>query len=476
MRVGLSTRTRLSLLAMVAVAPALAIADVVLLISLSNTESSEVERDLVAQASLLQASIDDNNGQLSFGPVGAGAGPVTVNAAVVSTAAVRVSVGTAPLPPAAVVSIAKSVGGSPVFADAGDIHGDPQRVYAAPLASSDQNANGVLVVSRSISALQASERQNLLLAILVSSLTLAVTGLIARWLAGRVLRPVRTIAALAQGISERDLHRRVEVTVPPDELGSLTATFNGMLSRLEMAFSGLQRFTADASHELRAPLAIMRAELELSLGRARDSAEYRQSQRRLLREVQHLSSIADRLLLLARSDDGTLRPEQTLNDVNDLLTETVERWQPAARKNDVTVSADIGTGTTVYADTALLRQVIDNLVDNAVRHSPPGSTVRLRAGFRGDGCEIQVADEGPGVPEDMRPLLFERFFRANAARTPGDSQGAGLGLAVAGAIARAHSGELRYLARGSGAVFQLWLPHRSGPATSSEPAAPLTVG
>ncbi|MHB8718407.1 MAG: sensor histidine kinase [Candidatus Dormibacteria bacterium] len=460
MRRRLSTRTRLSLLAMVAVAPALVVADAVLLLALAGTESAEVRNDLAAQASLLQAGIDDSNGHVSFGPTGGGTGS-NVAAVIVSGGRIVASVGSDPLAPATATAIAAAASGAtaPLLTDGIGSRGDPQRVYAAPLVGGDQGTSGVLVVSRSVAALQTSQTQALIIAVLLSVLTLVLTGLVARWLAGRVLRPVRTIASLARGISEKDLHRRVAVGVPADELGELVATFNAMLGRLERDFHSLRRFTADASHELRAPLAIMRGELELSLARARSAGDYQQSQRRLLREVEHLSRVADRLLLLARADAGTLQPERAPVDVDDLLTELVERWRAPAARRRVTLTGDSGDAGTIAADAALLRQVLDNLVDNALRHAPAGSAVTVRATSDAGGVGIDVADHGPGVPAELRPLLFDRFFRGSPARTPGGRPGAaGLGLAVSWSIARAHGGDLSYIDGEGGAVFRLWIP------------------
>ncbi len=450
---------------MVAVAPALAIADVAMLLSLGATANSEVNNDLVAQATLLQAEIDNSNGRLSFGSSGGGTGPVTANAVIVTGGRVVAAAGSSPLPPAVAISIAarSAAAGGAVFADASNAAAVPERVYATALGGADQGAPGILVVSRSIAAFEAAQRQTLLIALLLSALIVALTGVVARWLAGRVLRPVRTIAGLARTISEKDLHRRVIAAVPADELGELVATFNAMLSRLETGFEGLHRFTADASHELRAPLAIMKGELELSLSRLRAVPDYRQSQRRLLREVEHLTRIADRLLLLARADAGTLVAERAPLDINDLLTETAERWREAAARKRVSLRVDTDAAETASADAALLRQVLDNLVDNAVKHAPTGSLVTLRAAARPGGVEFAVADRGPGVAQEARPLLFDRFFRASAARTPGGPPGgAGLGLAVASSIARAHGGDLSYVDTPGGAVFRLWLPAPGG--------------
>ncbi|HEX4755435.1 MAG TPA: HAMP domain-containing sensor histidine kinase [Candidatus Dormibacteraeota bacterium] len=146
-------------------------------------------------------------------------------------------------------------------------------------------------------------------------------------------------------------------------------------------------------------------------------------------------------------------------DVNDVLIETAERWRTAGARKHVVVTVEAADVGTALADGALLRQVLDNLVDNAVRHAPPGSAVGLRARTAPRGVEIDVADQGDGVPPELRPLLFQRFFRAAPARTPGGrGGGAGLGLAVSWSIARAHGGDLSYVDAPGGAVFRLWVP------------------
>jgi len=450
----------MALLAMLAVAPALAAADIAVLLSLRATASSEVDHDLVAQAALLQSGMDDSNGRLSFGGAG-DTGTVTASGAIVRPGTVVSRTGRDPLPDAVATSVAARAAAtqSTAFADTRNAAGASERVYATPIGGTDHAAELVLVVNRSVATLATAQGQTLLIAVLLSAFILLLTGVVARWLAGRVLRPVQTIAGLARTISEKDLHRRVAAAVPNDELGELVATVNAMLQRLETAFDALQHFTADASHELRAPLSIMRGELELSLARPRAVADYRQSQRRLLREVQHLTRLADRLLLLARADAGTLLAERQTVDVNDLVTEIAERWRTAAARRHVSIAAETNSAGSFSADPDLLRQLLDNVVDNAIKHAPAETAVTVRATQTAGGLEVDVADEGPGVAVQLRPLLFDRFFRASRARTPGATVGgAGLGLAVSGSIARAHAGELRYVETPSGALFRLWLP------------------
>jgi heavy metal sensor kinase len=329
----------------------------------------------------------------------------------------------------------------------------------------------VLIVSRSIGELQSALNQTILFLGALSVLVVLAGTLLAHRLAGRILEPVRRIASTARSLSQHELHRRVEVDVPPDELGELVETFNGMLARLEASFESLRRFTADASHELRSPLALMRSELEGTLARARTPAEYQQILRGLEDEVEHMSRMVDQLLMLARADAGALRPAETNLDVADFLHETAARWRPVAENRRVRIEVDAPDSGSVWADPDLLRRLMDNLIDNATRHTPAGTAVRLTGSPAVGGWNIDVTDEGPGVPETARSVLFERFARADGARAR-DSAGAGLGLALSRAIAESHGGSLQlvYLNR-PGATFRLFLPDRTSSGRPTSPSA-----
>jgi heavy metal sensor kinase len=292
----------------------------------------------------------------------------------------------------------------------------------------------------------------------VSIVLLIMGGALSYWLAGRALRPVRKIAGIARSISERDLQRRVDVKVPPDELGELVATFNSMLDRLEAAFKSMGRFTADASHELRAPLALMRAEIESALRRGRTKEEYLRTLQSVQGEVDHLSRMTDQLLLLARADAGALVPAAEAVDVADFLHETGARWQPLAGQRGVQLEVNAPASGSVQADPALLRRVMDNLVDNAIRYTRRGTAVALRGYVSNGGWNVEVADHGPGISPEYRGQMFNRFARPDTARSPEDG-GAGLGLALSAAIAHAHGGTLELVENGEpGAMFRLHLP------------------
>jgi two-component system OmpR family sensor kinase len=330
------------------------------------------------------------------------------------------------------------------------------------------DAGDVLVVSYSETEDNDLLTTTILLVSLLSVLLIAIGAVLSYRLAGLALGPVHRLAGLARTISERDLHQRVNGGVPDDELGELVTTFNAMLARLETAFEAQRIFTADASHELRAPIAVMRLELERGLSRARSAAEYREVLRWVQEDVDHLGRIVEQLLLLTRADAGMLRPAMEPVDAEDLLSEAAARWTDSASAKGVSIQLDLAARGPISADPTLLRRVVYNLLDNAIRHAPAGSVVRLRASRTGGGLDVEVDDQGPGVAPEFRPRLFSRFGRADGARS-GTGAGIGLGLALGAAIARAHGGWLELVDRdGPGAAFKLHLPNAS-PAQAAAP-------
>jgi heavy metal sensor kinase len=458
------TRVRLTLAFAAVLAVAIVVADVALYLALSRTETAAAAEVLVSQADTIASGIEESNGQVRFG---AGDLPTETQQGVAVEAALVAPDGSISQSPGQALSDATLTGiattarsktrpSSPFSVL--DSRGVPRLVYALPLQAG-QGATAVLIVSRSISELQAALNQTILFLAVLSVLVVLAGTLLAHRLAGRILEPVRRIASTARSLSQHELNRRVEVDVPPDELGELVETFNGMLARLEASFESLRRFTADASHELRSPLALMRSELEGTLERARTPEEYQQVLRGLEAEVEHMTRMVDQLLMLARADAGALRPAETNLDVADFLHETAARWRPVAETRHVRMDVDAPDSGSVWADPDLLRRVMDNLIDNATRHTPEGTAVQLTGAPTAGGWNIDVHDHGPGVPAAARSLLFERFARADGARGR-DTAGAGLGLALSRAIAESHGGSLQLLDQnGSGATFRVFLPN-----------------
>jgi len=461
-----STRSRLTALAVVLLAIAVIIAGGALQIAFTLTETGESDSALASQAGLIAAALGTGpDGQPTLGPSGAGgetqtgvavhAALVSPQGAVIRPAAPLVSDSDLEQMAARVRSL-----GQPTWVDVAGTNGALRRAYAEPLGRPASSAS-VLVVSRSLRELQAADERDLLMLILFSGLVVLGGGMLAYWLAGRILQPVSRIAELARTLSERDLHRRVDTPMPRDELGDLVETFNEMLDRLEDSFESLRRFTADASHELRAPLALMQTEIEVALGRARmEPRDYRRSLISLAAEVRHLTRIVDQLLILARADAGALHPVAEAMDVADFLHEAVARWLVRARERNLRLAVDAPDSGVIIADPDLIRRVVDNLLDNAIRHAPAGGRVSLRAVETGTGWEFQVDDNGPGIPADLRDHLFRPFVRGDSARSRSEG-GAGLGLALSAAIATASGGSLSLINRdGPGACFSLVLPEK----------------
>ena len=457
-----STRGRLVVIAVGFFALALLIADGAVLWSVAVTQSQESDAVLVSQAQLIASGLQDSNGQVTFDgtdlPAETQSG-IAVDAAVVSSSAVVAQTANQPLDTAMLLGLAAQAArdGKAVWADVVDSRHVPRRVYAIPITTST-NATETLVVSRSVAEMAAAQNRTLFILVAVSAGLLVIGGALSYWLAGRALRPVRTIAGMARSISERDLHRRVDVKVPDDELGELVDTFNSMLGRLEAGFTSMSTFTANASHELRAPLALMRSEVEGALSRTRSQDEYKRVLESLRQEVEHLSRLSDQLLILARADAGALVPAREAIDVADFLHETAARWEDVAKKQGTRVEVRAPGSGRMEADPALLRRVVDNLIDNAVRHTAKGTPVTLTGFPENGGWTVEVADHGPGVAAVYRDRLFTRFARADTARSPEDG-GAGLGLALSSAIARAHGGTLELVdGPAPGAVFRLHVP------------------
>ncbi len=205
----------------------------------------------------------------------------------------------------------------------------------------------------------------------------------------------------------------------------------------------------------------MRSELEGALNRNRSREEYKRVLTALHAEVDHLSRLADHLLMLARADAGALVPQREAIDVADFLHESAARWETVAEERGAHIHVSPPASGQVSADPRLIRRILDNLLDNAIKHAPGGTAVVLRGYPVESGWNMEVADQGPGVPAERRGELFSRFGKFDTARTP-DGAGAGLGLALCAAIARAHGGELDYVSDGPGAIFRLHLPVESG--------------
>lgn len=300
--------------------------------------------------------------------------------------------------------------------------------------------------------------------LLAGPIALLVAALGGYWLATRALRPVRLMTRAAQEMSETDLSRRLNLK-GRDELGELAATFDHMLGRLETAFARQRQFTADASHELRTPLTIVNLEVTNALATERTPTEYQRALEVIQEENQAMSRLVADLLTLARADAGHGLISQAKLDLSGVALEAMERLAPLARQRGLRLTLAEAPEIIVMGDCAALTQALVNLVENGVKYTAGiGSAVTVAV--RHEEAEgrawavASVSDDGPGIAAEHLPRLFDRFYRADAAReSSAEREGSGLGLAIAQWAAQAHGGEVRVRSEvGVGSVFELWLP------------------
>ncbi len=364
-------------------------------------------------------------------------------------------------------TVQKALFGISSFVSAETAEGPNVRLYAAPF-NVDSATRVAIVVGR-----VPNDILNVLaifrMVILNSSIFLLVLAGVGAWfMAGRTLKPVERIAAIARGIGESDLSRRIDVE-SDDELGRLATTLNGMIGRLEEAFLKERRFVADASHELRTPLAVIQAETSLALEKPRSQDEYRRSLEMVAQEVGYMSEMVGKLLVLARSDAGF----EPLNfeDVNiaDLLGELSQDVEALAQEKGLKLGLGPMDGLTVRGDRVRLRQMFLNILDNALRYTPAGGTITGSIVRKDNQAVASVRDTGAGIAEEHLPFIFDRFYRADKVRTDGEG-GTGLGLSIAASIAKMHGGAIEVESEvGGGTTFRILLP-LAGAATA--PAVP----
>ncbi len=292
------------------------------------------------------------------------------------------------------------------------------------------------------------------------------------FLARKSLAPVVAMSSQAGRISAKNLHERLPIQNAKDELGRLAASFNDLLERVDQSFERQRRFMSDASHELRTPAAILRGESEVALSRTeRPAEEYRESLAVLHAEAQRLTQIVEDLFTLTRADAGQypLSPHEFYLD--ELVADCTHAARSLASAKQISLTCEVPEELPIRADEALLRGMILNLLDSAIKYTPAGGRVTVSCGRSGAEYALSVTDSGEGIPGDLQQRVFERFFRVDKARTRSehDGGGAGLGLSIARWIAEAHHGRL-ILARSdsSGSTFSALLPAQvSVPSTAA---------
>ncbi len=344
-------------------------------------------------------------------------------------------------------------------------HRDNYRAYARRFTTQQQPYELVILRSLHVQG-EVLEKLRIAFAWLIPlGLVLAATG--GYFLARKTLAPVAAMGAQAGRITASNLHERLSVQNPADELGRLAFSFNSLLDRLDQSFDRQRRFIADASHELRTPVAILSGEAEVALSQnSRTVEEYRDSLTTLHREAKRLARIVEDLFTLTRADSGQypLSPQDFYLD--ELVASCVHSARTLALAKNIALTVNTPGELPIRADESLLRRLLLNLIDNAIKFTPPGGCITVASRAASGGFEVTVSDTGPGIPEELRSRIFERFFRVDPARSRAGTPdgGAGLGLSIALWIAEAHEGRLQLVrTESAGSTFSVFLP--SAPPT-----------
>ena len=287
--------------------------------------------------------------------------------------------------------------------------------------------------------------------------------------AGRLLAPIDRITDVARRIQATDLSGRISLVGPEDELKRLADTFDSMLERLDAAFVAQRRFIADASHELRNPLAVIRTNLDVVLSDPKsDENALRDTSAVVRRATERMSKMVDDLLALARLESPQQLDERV--DIGEVANEIAEEFAAVAQSHDVVLRRSISDGIFVAGDRYALKRALANLAQNALRYAPSDSSITIAAGTKDGWVWTAVEDQGPGIAPEHRQQVFERFWRADKSRSR-SLGGSGLGLSIVQQVAQAHSGLVKISSEvGRGSTFVIWIPAlgNDGDATTSE--------
>lgn len=334
--------------------------------------------------------------------------------------------------------------------------GNRVRLYTAPV-NEDSSVVGAIVVGRSPAGVKDVLRTFAAVLGFTGLVTVGLAGIGGLFMASRVLKPVDRMTQTAQAIGESDLSRRIEVH-SDDELGRLASTLNQMMERLGRAMDRQRQFTADASHELRTPLSIIEAESTLALRKERTEDDYRKSLESISQETAYMSAMIDKLLFLARADAGKEQLNLEEVDVTEILDQLASDIAALCQEKGLQFHIGPLEKIVVRGDRIRLKQLFSNLLENAVRYTPRGGSMSVSAVSQGKTAMIAVKDTGVGIPKEALPHIFERFYRADKARSRADG-GAGLGLSICQHIAEVHGGRIEVESRvGEGSTFSVFLP------------------
>ena len=336
-------------------------------------------------------------------------------------------------------------------------NGVPLRLLSVPIRQGDRLVN----ILRVGTSLQSTNRMlhRLLVGLYIASPLALLVSLGGGWfLAGRALRPVHAITKAAQRIAAGDWTQRIRTPHSNDEIGQLASTFNDMIGRLEVSFRQIRQFSADASHELRTPLTITKGETELALRRPRQAEDYRAVLESNLEEIDRMSRIVDELLFLSRADLGEIKLKMVPVQLDDLVREIQQQAQVLGEERHIQTVLEVVEPVVVQGDDLRLRELLLNLLDNAVKYSQKGQTVELSLTVSGGQGKLVIRDHGIGIAPEDQERVFDRFYRTDEARAHA-AKGTGLGLSICKWIVEVHHGtiEMKSTTQG-GSCFTVCLP------------------
>jgi heavy metal sensor kinase len=333
----------------------------------------------------------------------------------------------------------------------------PPSGMPGPTATRVNIESAALVIGRPTEDIKQALDRLLHTLMIAVPLTLVAAGGGGVFLARRALKPVDEMTQKARSIEESDLSQRIEVKTK-DELGRLASTLNEMFGRLEKAFKRQKQFTSDASHELRAPLAIIEAESTLTLQKDRPRNDYRKSLETISQEAHRMARIVDQLLALARTESGEEKLSLRKVNLSRLVSKLGSDVEMLCRDRGLNYELGQMESLVVKGDRTKLRQLFLNILDNAIKYTPSGGKVSVSVHPEGEMAVVSVCDTGIGIPPEDLPHIFERFYRVDKARSRSEG-GSGLGLAIAQRIAEMHGGRIEAESKiGAGSTFRVYLP------------------